>query len=104
MFDLKVINSVLGELEEERGIPRASVVDAIGTALATAYKKEYGRRGQVIRAKFDIETGDQSSQTRCRTSCNGRNPELSQRSRHDGDGILWIAYLFCVSVFDQQNL
>ncbi|MBP9760470.1 MAG: transcription termination/antitermination protein NusA [Candidatus Pacebacteria bacterium] len=58
MFDLKVINSVLAELEEERGIPRASVLEAISTALATAYKKEYGKRGQVVRAKFDIATGD----------------------------------------------
>ncbi len=57
MLDLKVINSVLGELEEDRGIPRQSVIEAISTALATAYKKEYGRKGQVIRAKFDIETG-----------------------------------------------
>lgn len=58
MFDLKVINSVLAELEEERGIPKESVIEAIGTALATAYKKEYGRRGQVVRAKFDMGTGD----------------------------------------------
>ena len=58
MLDLKVINSVLGELEEDRGIPRQSVIEAISTALATAYKKEYGRKGQVIRAKFDIETGE----------------------------------------------
>lgn len=56
MFDLKVINSVLDQLEEERGIPRAKVIEAIETALATAYKKEYGKRGQVIRAKFDINT------------------------------------------------
>ncbi len=57
MLDLKVIQSVLSELEEERGIPRESVIEAMGTALATAYKKEYGRRGQVIRAKFDMNTG-----------------------------------------------
>jgi len=57
MLDLKVINSVLSELEEDRGIPRESVIEAIGTSLATAYKKEYGRRGQVIRAKFDMGTG-----------------------------------------------
>ncbi len=57
MFDLKVITSVLGELEEERGIPRARVLEAIETALATAYKKEYGKRGQVVRAKFDLNTG-----------------------------------------------
>jgi transcription termination/antitermination protein NusA len=58
MFDLKVINSVLEELEEERGIPRATVIEAIGTALATAYKKEYGEKGQVVRGKFDPATGD----------------------------------------------
>lgn len=57
MFDLKVINSVLDQLEEERGIPREKVIDAIETALATAYKKEYGKRGQIVRAKFDINVG-----------------------------------------------
>ena len=57
MFDLKVMNSVLGELEEERGIPRAKVIEAIEAALATAYKKEYAKRGQLIRAKIDIAAG-----------------------------------------------
>ena len=57
MFDLKVMNSVLGELEEERGIPKEKVLEAIEVALATAYKKEYGKKGQIIRAKFDINTG-----------------------------------------------
>ena len=57
MFDLKVINSVLGELEETRGIPRERVIEAIEAALATAYRKEFGKRNQVVRAKFDIATG-----------------------------------------------
>lgn len=57
MFDLKVINSVLTELEEERGIPRARVIEAIESALATAYKREYAKKGQIIRANFDINTG-----------------------------------------------
>lgn len=57
MFDLKVINSVLDQLEEERGIPREKVFEAIEQALATAYRKEYGKRGQIVRAKFDIGTG-----------------------------------------------
>ncbi len=57
MFDLKVMNSVLGELEEERGIPRAKVVEAIEAALATAYKKEYAKKGQVIRAHLDMDSG-----------------------------------------------
>lgn len=57
MFDLKVINSVLSELEEVRGIPREKIIEAIEAALATAYKKEYGKKGQIIRATFDIKTG-----------------------------------------------
>lgn len=58
MFDLKVINSVLEQLEEERGIPRQKVTEAIEQALATAYKKEYGKKGQIVRAKFNIENGE----------------------------------------------
>jgi N utilization substance protein A len=33
------------------------MLEAIGLSLATAYKKEYGKRGQIIRAKFDLNTG-----------------------------------------------
>jgi N utilization substance protein A len=57
MFDLKVIHSVLAQLEEERGIPKQKIIEAIEAALATAYKKEYGKRGQIVRATFDINTG-----------------------------------------------
>jgi len=57
MFDLKVIHSVLAQLEEERGIPKEKIIEAIESALATAYKKEYGKRGQIIRATFDINSG-----------------------------------------------
>jgi N utilization substance protein A len=57
MFDLKVINAVLQEMEEERGIPREKMIDAIEQSLATAYKKEFGKRGQIITAKFDLGAG-----------------------------------------------
>ena len=57
MFDLKVINSVLGEMEDERGIPREKMLAAMEEALATAYRKEFGQRGQIITCEFDIETG-----------------------------------------------
>jgi len=57
MFDLKVINSVLEEMENERGIAREKMIDAIAQSLATAYKKEFGKRGQIIRAEFDMDTG-----------------------------------------------
>ncbi len=57
MFDLKVIHSVLDQLEEERGIPKEKVMEAIEAALATAYKKEYGKKGQIVRATFDLNSG-----------------------------------------------
>ncbi|MEA2715470.1 MAG: transcription termination/antitermination protein NusA [Candidatus Parcubacteria bacterium] len=57
MFDLKVINSVVEQLEDERGIPREKTLEAIAMALATAYKKEYGKKGQIVRASFDSSSG-----------------------------------------------
>ena len=57
MFDLKVIQAVLLQLEEERGIPQAKVIEAIEFALASAYKKEYGKKGQIVKAEFDMQTG-----------------------------------------------
>lgn len=60
MFDLKVLNAVLTELEEERGIARSKMVEAIKQSLATAYKKEFGKRGQIITASFDPDTGSTS--------------------------------------------
>jgi N utilization substance protein A len=58
MFDLKTINIVLEELQETRGISKEEVLDTISEALASAYKKQYGERGQIVRAKFNNETGD----------------------------------------------
>ncbi|MDE2079626.1 MAG: transcription termination/antitermination protein NusA [Patescibacteria group bacterium] len=58
MFDLKTINLVLDQLSEERGIPREKMLEAIEGALATAYKKEYGKRDQIVRAHFNMEQGD----------------------------------------------
>lgn len=55
-MDLKTINTVLGEFEE-RGISKETMIEAIESAMATAYKKEYGKRGQIVRAKLDMDTG-----------------------------------------------
>ena len=56
MIDLKTIQTVLGEFET-RGISRTTMIDAIESAMATAYKREYGKRGQVVRAKLDLNSG-----------------------------------------------
>lgn len=58
MLDLKGMKSALEQLEQERKIPRQKIVEAIEQAIAAAYKKDYGKKGQIIRAKIDLETGE----------------------------------------------
>ncbi len=57
LFDLKTLNSALEQLEEEKGITKEKIINAIEMALAAAYKKEYGKKGQIVRAHFDQNTG-----------------------------------------------
>jgi N utilization substance protein A len=57
MLDLKVMKSALEQLEQEKGISKEKIIDAIEAALAAAYKKDYGKKGQIVRAKLDMDTG-----------------------------------------------
>lgn len=57
MLDLKQLGSALEQLESERGIPREKIIEAIEQALAAAYKKDFGKKGQIVRAIFDINSG-----------------------------------------------
>lgn len=57
MLDLKALKSALEQMEEERNIPKEKILAAIEDALTAAYRKDYGRKGQIIRAKFDPDTG-----------------------------------------------
>jgi len=57
LFDLKTLRSALEQMEEEKGIPKDKILEAIEMSLAAAYKKEYGKKGQIVRAKFDMESG-----------------------------------------------
>ncbi|MDO8557713.1 MAG: transcription termination factor NusA [bacterium] len=55
--DQKQFLSALTQISEEKGISRERVIETIEMAVAAAYKREYGRRGQIVRAKMDPETG-----------------------------------------------
>lgn len=57
MLDIKTLKSALLQLEDEKKIPQAKILEAIEQALAAAYKKEYGKKGQIVRAIFDLDTG-----------------------------------------------
>lgn len=56
-IQLKEFSIALGQIAEEKGISRDRVLDTVEAALAAAYKKDYGKRGQHIRAEFNGETG-----------------------------------------------
>ncbi len=58
MLDLKTMKSALEQLEQERKIPKEKILEAIEQAMAAAYKKDYGKKGQIIRAHFNMETGE----------------------------------------------
>lgn len=58
MLDLKTMKSALEQLEQERKIPKEKIMEAIEQAMAAAYKKDYGKKGQIIRAHFNMETGE----------------------------------------------
>lgn len=57
MLDIKSLQSALIELQETRGIDRNKLIEAIEMALAAAYKKDYGKRGQIVRARLDLGSG-----------------------------------------------
>ncbi|MCK6462613.1 MAG: transcription termination factor NusA [Candidatus Pacebacteria bacterium] len=59
-MDLKALQTALHQLETERGIPKDKIVRTIEDALAAAYKKDYGKKGQIIRAVFNPENGEMS--------------------------------------------
>jgi len=57
-MDLKQFASALGQISDEKGISPEKVLETIEIALAAAYKKEYGEKGQIVKAKFNPETGE----------------------------------------------
>jgi len=57
LFDLKNIKRAIEQVSEEKGIDAARVLEAIESSIAAAYKKEYEKKGEIIKAKFDLKTG-----------------------------------------------
>jgi N utilization substance protein A len=57
MLDIKALKIALEQLQQERKIPQEKILEAIEQAMAAAYKKDFGKKGQIIRANFDLDTG-----------------------------------------------
>ena len=58
MLDIKAFKTALEQLETERKIPKEKIIEAIEQALAAAYKKDYDKKGQIVRTHFNMETGE----------------------------------------------
>ncbi len=50
--------AAINQLADERGLPHDVIIEAIESAVAAAYRKDYGDPDQNIRAKLDEETGE----------------------------------------------
>lgn len=57
-MDFKAFTSAIAQIAEEKEIPVEKIVETIEAALSVAYKKDYGKKGQIVKAKMHMETGE----------------------------------------------
>ena len=57
MLDIKNFTAAIAQIAEEKGIAKEKVFETIEMALAAAYKKDYGEKGQIVKAKLDPASG-----------------------------------------------
>ncbi|MFA5755443.1 MAG: transcription termination factor NusA [Candidatus Paceibacterota bacterium] len=56
-MDFQSFLSAIGQISEEKGLSSEKIIETVEHALASAYKKEYAKRGQVIKAKINPKNG-----------------------------------------------
>ena len=56
-MDLKNLTVLINHISEEKGLTKERVLEAVEQSLAAAYKKEFGGKGQVIKAKVEPKSG-----------------------------------------------
>ena len=57
-MDFKQIVTIINQIAKERNIDAEKVLEAIEDSIATAYRKEYGEKGEIIKAKIHPDTGE----------------------------------------------
>jgi N utilization substance protein A len=60
MFDLKNLARAIQQIAEEKNVPPERIIEAVESSIAAAYKKEYEKKGEVVRSDFDLKTGEAS--------------------------------------------
>ena len=59
-MDLKALQAALQQLETEKGVSKDKIIATIEDALSAAYKKDFGKKSQIVHAKFNPENGEMS--------------------------------------------
>ncbi|MFA5877872.1 MAG: transcription termination factor NusA [Candidatus Staskawiczbacteria bacterium] len=57
-IDIKGFQRALSQVAQDRGISAEKIIETLEAAIATAYKKDYGKKGQKIKASFNPVSGD----------------------------------------------
>ena len=56
-MDFQGFLSAISQIADEKGLSQERVLETVEHALASAYKKEYGKKGQVVKAKINSKSG-----------------------------------------------
>ena len=57
-MDSKQFASAIAQIAEEKNISQEQIIETIEMAIAAAYKRDYGQKGQNVKVKFNPETGE----------------------------------------------
>lgn len=57
-LDLKTIQQAIRQIALEKNLSEASIMETINSALAAAYRKDFGTKNQNIVFEFDLDSGD----------------------------------------------
>jgi hypothetical protein len=58
MMDLKALAAGVQQIAAEKNIPADKVMAALESSIAAAYKREYRKRSEVVKAKLDPKSGE----------------------------------------------
>lgn len=57
-MDLKNLKRAIEQISQEKGINADAVLEAVESAIAAAYRKEYGKKGEIVKSKLNLKTGE----------------------------------------------
>ena len=85
-MDFQSFLSAISQIAEEKGLPQEKILETVEHALASAYKKEYGKKGQVIKAKVNAKSGKVEF-SRVMTVADDTMVYIPERVETEGEGI-----------------